>query len=1050
MKIAFDMSSVMWTCLSAGVDKEGFDVEHNGKQVRINTSEYGFQNCMNLMVSVLKEQNEVPINTLLVFEGMSSKQRRLWINKDYKANRGSRPQQQYDEFNKLKEALRVAWNNLGALALSQEQVEGDDVLGWLAKHTEDDLMIVSNDSDLVALRGVNEYGKQVFVRVSGSLDYNKYKIPPDLICVYKSLIGDSVDNIKGVKGFGPVAWESFLIDYGLEGVRELKRVAELGDLSDLGEADSPVVRKILQDEAGYLNSYKLACIHPEWVNTLQNQIEWKPGLLKTSETEHSTKLWAKKFRIVTSDNYNSAMIFLKEKVAESPMFSLDLETSTSKESDEWLQSIDKKNGVDVLDSQITGCSILFGNNMQYSYYMTVDHFESRNITLQQLGTMLQLLDPQKLTVAHNAEGFELPVLFNAFGEDWKDNGWRGFFPNMVDSNHAARYWDENRMSFGLKTLSKDLFDYDQETYAQVTGGLKMNQIPAEKVVSYGCDDVYVSFAIWNFCATFMKLEHTYKPFMRFEQKPMYLQATSYVRGIKVDMARLTVLAEDDTKRDAELRGKLDAYLTAKQWDGTVPPSYAVVDAKSIKECTALAGFPLDTMVRMIPKLGALVAGLGQPWAKELSEIIYNEDAKALTDFALRYWKPKPEFNTGSPKQMQKFLYETLGLPVRLRNKATAAMREKGIREGTARTDEDAMLMAIKQLDTASEEDSDILKSLIEIKSISTRRGLYWEAYPKALHWKTGKIHPQLRQSSTNTRRYTSADPNIQQMDSSPLGVRSVILPHKRNAIVVSLDESAQEVRQMADYSLDPDLLTCYIGKPEELRDVHSIVACKIADCSYEEFRRRLKKGTQQEQDEAGMQRQRAKITLFAVLYGAAAGKIAEGLGISEDEAQSYIDAIFEKFPKVKDWKEATEDQVKEHGWVPIHGGSIRHLAALVRSDDKYVASKAMRQAGNARIQSAGANQIKQVMSDIWDSNLLDHYDYRWYFSVHDETVHSVHKNDAEAVIPILHGFMTKQFLNVVPSKSSIGLGKNFGQLIEIGEDYKPELVTEALGKLFAT
>jgi DNA polymerase-1 len=460
----------------------------------------------------------------------------------------------------------------------------------------------------------------------------------------------------------------------------------------------------------------------------------------------------------------------------------------------------------------------------------------------------------------------------------------------------------------------------------------------------------------------------------------------------------------------------------------------------------MTGNELDTQVRTVSKMLPMLEEAG---LTSLVEFVKTNDLVSINRLVQQKFTGKPEFNTGSPKQMQQFLYETLGLPVRLRNIPTPIMRKAG-KDGTARTDEDAMNMAIKFGDV-NEADVPIVKGLIELKSIGTRTGLYWKPYPKLLHWKTGLLHPELRQSATNTRRYAGSSPNIQQLDSSPMGIRSCILPHKRNAVIVSLDESAQEVRQLADYSLDPDLLTCYLGTKEQLRDVHSLVACRIMDCTYEEFRRLL---TIEDAQEKGLPtpykeaRQKAKITLFATLYGAGAPKIAEGLGITEKEAQAYIDAIYAQFPKTKQWKEESEQYARINGSVPIHGGTIRHLNSLIYSDDKYTASKALRQAGNARIQSAGGNQIKRVMSRIWDSDIIERFDYRWYFSVHDETVHSVGDRDVSACVPILHGFMTEQFLNVVPSASSIGLGKNFGELTEIGEIYSDEKVQAALNKLF--
>jgi DNA polymerase-1 len=336
---------------------------------------------------------------------------------------------------------------------------------------------------------------------------------------------------------------------------------------------------------------------------------------------------------------------------------------------------------------------------------------------------------------------------------------------------------------------------------------------------------------------------------------------------------------------------------------------------------------------------------------------------------------------------------------------------------------------------------------MELKFIGTRRGLYWVPYPRLLHHTDGKLHPEFRQSSTNTRRFTGANPNLQQMDSSAEGVRSVLLPHHKNAVVLSLDESAQEVRTMADLCKDEALMACYVGRKEELRDVHSLVGAQLESIPYEEFRARLKSEDKDVADKYGGIRQKSKITLFATLYGASAPKIAEGLSITPEEAQGYIDAIYERFPRVLEWKEQVETLTQTKGGIPIHGGTVRHLRALVCSQDKYVATKALRQAGNASIQSACASQIKRVMSRIWDSRLLDDYDFQFYFSLHDEIVASVAREQAVPVIKQLHEFMTEQFLDVIPSASSIGVGKAYAPLTEIGEVFDEEKLRAAIGAL---
>ena len=100
------------------------------------------------------------------------------------------------------------------------------------------------------------------------------------------------------------------------------------------------------------------------------------------------------------------------------------------------------------------------------------------------------------------------------------------------------------------------------------------------------------------------------------------------------------------------------------------------------------------------------------------------------------------------------------------------------------------------------------------------------------------------------------------------------------------------------------------------------------------------------------------------------------------------------------------------------------------------------------IQSAGANQLKTVMSAVWDSDLFEKYDMQWMFMVHDEGCFSVAAKDAVPVIEQVHKFMTAPFLEGLPSASSIGLGRTFGTLVELGEVFDAGKIEVALKNIF--
>lgn len=1059
-KLLIDVSSVLWMSLLAGKDQEyGKVVEHEGKQVHVNGWQFGLECAISHITLVMRELSLVPNQLIFVVEGKMSKSRRKAIYDGYKEGRGSRPPESYDEFNRCKDELVAAFRNVGAQAVTQDGVEADDVIAFLAKNLEGEKVILSQDGDLAAL-----ICKNVFMWRHGRLlTENPFgPFPCNKIGVFKALVGDSSDNIKGCPGFGEKAFLDFLVwggDAGLAAIEGMILRRTLHELEDDVKEFKPM-RKIIDGAESVYKSYECALLHPEWVDTLRQPLLWQAGMVRGRDVVTDSRLqpFAQQVRLVTADNYDAAVAFLKTKIDESEFFCLDLETTVPEESDEWLaQRSTKGGGVDVIASTIVGCGITFGNNQQYGYYCSVDHTYTANITLAQLQALLELFPKDKLTVAHNAAGFELPVMYNAFGSAWGSNGWRGFFPNMVDSRIAASYWNENAPSHGLKQLSKSLLDYEQVSYEQVTAKtnedgttyqVKMNGLTAAETIAYGLDDVFCTVGIWNFFRTVMELEKSYGAFLRVEQKPMYLSALSYVQGTPVSLERLFRLKAEDEAAFIAHEKVLHAYLIEKGWSGTQCPVITELTPALVKEAVQIIlGQPLETAVRTISKMAKLIELLEHDDAPLLAQYVAEGNIRQINDWMAQRFDGTPDLNVGSNKQLVTLMYETMGLPIRLRNKPTDVMRAKGIREGNPRADDDAMSMAIKMGD-ASPEVAPVLEALTSMKSINTKMGLYWNAYPNMCHWTDGRLHPEFRQCSTNTRRHSASSPNLQQMDSTPGGVRSVIMPHRKNAVILSLDESGQEVRLAADYSKDKNLSLCFVGSKDQLRDVHSMVACKIAGVTYDEFAQMRKSEDPEVALKADRIRHTAKTCVFASFYGAMAPKIAESLGISESEAQTYIDAIYTEFHGLSAWKTGVENFASKNGYVDIKGGGRRHLRDALIGDDKWVAQKALRQASNASIQAAGGNQIRTVMGRIWDSDLIDSYDFQFYWPLHDEIVVSVSAESAPEVIGKLHSFMVEPFLDVIPSASSIGIGRTYGDLIKIGEAPDIDKINGVLSQIF--
>lgn len=433
-RLIVDMSSLLWTCLLAGKDKEfGYTVEFEGKPVQINSAAYGYENLVNHFVSVLDRLNLTPRDMVLVVEGQNSKLLRTTIYDGYKGGSGKAPEC-YVEFQKLRDKIVPTLLDLGAIAATQNGIESDDVIAYLCHNLDGRKIVDSNDGDICALIS-DEYGNttqnvSVWKQQKGELcESNPYgPFPSRLIAVYKALIGDTSDKLPGAKGFGDKAWLDLLVNFEVEGLEVMKVLMEKKQLHLL-EEDVPALKalqKVLDQQDMVIKCYQCAKMYPDRVNTPRMPLEWTAGMVKAECSDERLRRWAQQTRIVHAGNFEQAFAWMKARYAESPILSFDIETSSNDRGDEWLEQAKKSEkkdgessggGVDVFGAKLTSFSVTFGQNMQYTFFFTVDHVEEhdvKNITRQQAKTVIESFPADKVNAIQNV-AFELPVIYEDLG-----------------------------------------------------------------------------------------------------------------------------------------------------------------------------------------------------------------------------------------------------------------------------------------------------------------------------------------------------------------------------------------------------------------------------------------------------------------------------------------------------------------------------------------------------------------------------------------------------------------------------------------------------------
>jgi len=1054
LRLLIDISHVGKACLYVATDN-AYKVTFEGKEVLIPRGEDGYEVFLMSFRKTLRELNMTPQQCILVADGRSCKQMRRSFLPGY-CERPAGPKEFMEEFYKMQDMIVKTLLSYGAIYVDKEYVEADDIIFHLAEKL--DSIVWSGDADMLACSAPVYY--------DGFKDTSKFLgIPKDTIVVWKSLVGDTSDKIPGCPGYGKEAFRSMLEKYGDSCLYDIKGMLEDEAIDELKAhvADFKPFQKVIDNKEKVYNSYKCAKFyHPGY------KLNWKMAYPSGDGVFNE---WKPVIKLITAKELSEEFLReFKKQLSIAPFNSLDIETSMTEAGLAWSEankkSNDKDGPLDVFGAVLAGVSITTGSNNHLTYYFSVDHKDTDNLTLDQMKDVLNLLPEDKPLIVHNTS-YELVVLREHFELRFD----RGYLPPLTyDSRILAGYVNEN-LSAGLKFWSKELLGYDQVKYEDlmITDGVKyqMNQKTGNEVLSYAADDTLCTSALFRFEEVFTKYEDSFDGYCKVDLPAQFMYAEAFRNGVKFDMEKLKVLREENSEIYKELLCNIQEFLAdlkwieyekaqitvdmvrqgnfiaetkeiVRQWPGC---QYVPADKLSVPEIKRLYkiyyGVPLEASARSI---GKLVDSMPDGEFKKSVD-----DLDKLNIIVEQKFQPQADINLRSPKQLSELLYGVLGFPIRLRNKVTDKQRAEGKREGNASTDDQAFAHAIAE--DANEEQKVFLKNILAAKSCLTEESLFFSSYETISHWKDNLVHPQSGQAMATSGRANYNGPNVSQVShKSP--VRKVYVPLKESDVWVSLDFSSQEIAIAAWESQDENLMSCFIGNR---RDVHSIVATQIYNMhhdekiTYEEFIKILKDKSHQLSSEFNkIRKTKAKPSIFLKNYGGSARTLATNLLITESEAQSFLDAVSKAFPKVDEWQDKVTKLAEEQGYVTEPMGRRKHLVLENNWKDKHT----LRSAVNYCIQSAAGSQVKLVLSELWKRKVFEKYDAKFLFSVHDEIDISCAKDQAVEFIREVHPIMTQKYADYgIEIQSSIEIGSSFGDLIEVGTQFNEDAIKKVLSRL---
>jgi DNA polymerase-1 len=365
-----------------------------------------------------------------------------------------------------------------------------------------------------------------------------------------------------------------------------------------------------------------------------------------------------------------------------------------------------------------------------------------------------------------------------------------------------------------------------------------------------------------------------------------------------------------------------------------------------------------------------------------------------------------EFNVNSPKQLGEVLFDQMkiheGSGVRMKKTA-----------GGSRSTKESELEKYK-------DGHPIVPKILEYRELQKLLSTYIDSLPNMIG-SDGRIHAKFIQAGTTTGRFSSSDPNLQNIPIKTQKGKNI-----RYAFVASdgyklasFDYSQVELRVAALLSQDEYFLNTF----KQGRDIHTAVAMKVFNVP--------------EGDVTSDMRRRAKVINFGILYGMGVTALRENLGGDRKEAQVFYDNYFAQFPTIAGYLESIKNFAKAKGYTETLFGRRRYFPGI-KSHIPFIKAMAERMATNAPIQGTATADIvkigmKNVDKDLRSAGLSDCV--HLLLQVHDELIFeikddcvdkakSVIKNAMENAIPdeFLNG------MNSVPLEVSCDIGKNWGEL----------------------
>lgn len=373
---------------------------------------------------------------------------------------------------------------------------------------------------------------------------------------------------------------------------------------------------------------------------------------------------------------------------------------------------------------------------------------------------------------------------------------------------------------------------------------------------------------------------------------------------------------------------------------------------------------------------------------------FAAEARPAQEMAWEY--AGTEINLQSPKQLQKVLFEDMGLKPTKRTKS-----------GSYTTNAAALQdLYVKSVD--NERANGFLGALLRHREINKLKQIV-QTLIDATNTSDERIHTTFEQTVAATGRLSSVDPNLQNIpnrNAAGREIRGVFVPGEGYEALMSCDYSQVELRIMADLSDDEALIEAFRSGA----DFHKYVASMVYKLPVDQI--------------TGDQRSHVKAMSYGLAYGLSTYGLAQQLKIAPREAEALKNRYFDTFGKVHDYLESLVANAREKGYTETIFGRRRYFPAL-HSTNRVAREAAERAALNAPIQGSAADIMKIAMIRAEQTLAEAHVKSRIILQIHDELVVEIAPGEGDQVTELVRNAMEHAVDLAVPLDVSCGIGSDW-------------------------